>query len=37
VGDFNITLTDSESLGRQRTEVEKRIAENINIEINEND
>jgi endonuclease/exonuclease/phosphatase family metal-dependent hydrolase len=36
-GDFNITLTDSESLRRQRTEVEKRIAENINIEINEND
>ncbi len=35
--DFNITLTDSESLRRQRTEAEKRIAENINIMINEND
>ena len=29
-GDFNITLTDSQSLKRQRTEAEKRIAENIN-------
>jgi hypothetical protein len=35
--DFNITLTDSESLRRQRTEAEKRIAENINLMINEND
>jgi hypothetical protein len=32
-GDFNITLTDSESLRRQRTETEKIIAENINIMI----
>ena len=36
-GDLNITLTDSESLRRQRTEAEKRIAKNINIKINEND
>ena len=36
-GNFNITLTDSQSLKRQRTEVEKRIAENINKEIIEND
>jgi hypothetical protein len=36
-GDFNITLTDSESLRRQRTEAEKSIAENIKIMINEND
>jgi len=36
-GDFYITLTDSESLRRQRTEAKKRIAENINIRINEND
>ena len=36
-GEFNITLTDSESLRRQRTESKKRIAENINIKINEND
>ncbi len=32
-GDFNITLT----LRRQRTEAEKRIAENVNIKIHEND
>ena len=37
MGDFNITLTDSESLRRQRTESKKRIAKNINIKINEND
>jgi len=36
-GDLNITLTDSESLRTQRTEAENRIAENINIKINEND
>jgi hypothetical protein len=36
-GDFNITLTNSESLRRQRTEAEKRIAENVNIKIHEND
>jgi len=36
-GDFNITLTNSESFRRQRAEAEKRIAENINIKINEND
>ena len=35
-GDFNITLTDKDSLRRQRTEAEKRIAENINAKINEN-
>jgi len=35
--DFNVTLTDSDSLRRQRTEAEKRIAENVNIKINEND
>jgi len=37
VGDFNITLTDKESLKRQRTDAEKRIAENINTKIYEND
>ena len=36
-GDFNITLTNSESLRTQRTEAEKRIAENVNSKINEND
>jgi hypothetical protein len=36
-GDFNITLTDSESLRRQTTEAENRIAENINTMLNEND
>jgi exonuclease III len=36
-GDFNITLTDSESLRMQRTEAEKRIAETINTMNNEND
>jgi hypothetical protein len=32
-GDFNITLTERDSLRRQRTEAEKRIAENINTRI----
>jgi hypothetical protein len=36
-GEFNITLTDSDSLRRQRTEAEKRIAENGNIKLIEND
>ena len=36
-GEFNITLTDSDSLRRQRTEAEKRIAENGNMELIEND
>ena len=35
-GEFNITVTNSESLRRQRTEAEKRIADDINIKINEN-
>jgi exonuclease III len=36
-GDFNITLTEKDSLRRQRTEAEKRITESINVRINEND
>jgi Endonuclease-reverse transcriptase len=36
-GDFNITLTDSDSLRRQRTDAEKRIADNINTKIAQND
>jgi exonuclease III len=35
-GDFNLTLTDSDSLRRQRTESKKRIADNVNTKINEN-
>jgi exonuclease III len=32
-GDFNITLAERDSHGRQRTDAEKRIAENINEKI----
>jgi exonuclease III len=36
-GDCNITLTDNDSLRRQRSEAEKRIAKNINARINQYD
>ena len=36
-GDFNITLTDMDSLRRRRTDAEKQIAENINTRIAQNE
>ena len=36
-GDFNITLTDMDSLRRRRTDAEKQIADNINIRIAQNE
>jgi hypothetical protein len=36
-GDFNITLTDMDSLRRQRSDAEKRIADNINARIAQTD
>jgi hypothetical protein len=36
-GDFNITLTDMDSLRRRRTEAEKQIADNINTRIAQNE
>jgi exonuclease III len=36
-GDFNITLTDMDSLRRQRSDAEKRIADNINARLAQTD
>ena len=36
-GDLNITLTDMDSLRRQRSDAEKRIADNINARLAQTD